>query len=53
MPSCPGSGLDAVLRYRPSEQEVHKIGPEFVERWASFYAGAPDKPIIVAGLLSG
>ena len=41
------------MRYRPSRQEVQEIGPEFAEWWASFYAGAPDKPVLLVGQLSG
>ena len=41
------------MRYRPSEVEVRAIGPEFAERWASFFAGAPDKPVLLVGQLSG
>ncbi|KAI1792083.1 alcohol oxidase-like protein [Ganoderma leucocontextum] len=48
------NGLDGTMHYRPSsEQEVGEIGAEFAERWASFYAGAPDKPVMLAAQLSG
>ena len=47
------SGLDGAMWYRPTEQELRKFGSNFAERWASFYAGAPDKPIALVAFLSG
>ncbi|KAI1785923.1 alcohol oxidase-like protein [Ganoderma leucocontextum] len=46
------NGIDGGVKYRPSEQELRAIGPEFAERWASYYARAPDKPIVWTGQIS-
>ena len=46
------SGIDGGMKYRPSEQELHAIGPEFTQRWADYYAGAPDKAILWTGQIS-
>ena len=40
------------MKYRPSEQELQAIGPEFAERWSEYYAGAPDKAIVFMNQIS-
>lgn len=35
------------MRLRPTAEELKIIGPEFEERWNSYYQPAPDKPILV------
>ncbi|KAJ6451870.1 GMC oxidoreductase-domain-containing protein [Mycena vitilis] len=37
------NGLDAALKLRPNAQDLAHIGPIFAQRWATFFAGAPDK----------
>ncbi|PIL33968.1 hypothetical protein GSI_03676 [Ganoderma sinense ZZ0214-1] len=46
------NGIGGGMKYRPSEQELQAIGPEFAERWAEYYAGSPDKPITWIGQAS-
>ncbi|PCH43107.1 GMC oxidoreductase [Wolfiporia cocos MD-104 SS10] len=46
------NGIDAGIKIRPSERELGTIGPEFEKRWASFYANAPDKPVMFLGILA-
>ncbi|TBU37889.1 alcohol oxidase-like protein [Dichomitus squalens] len=46
------NGLDGGYKFRPSEKELRTIGPEFAERWASYYASTPDRPIMWAGQIS-
>lgn len=40
------SGVDAAIKLRPREDEVHELGPEFQSRWRDFFANKPDKPIV-------
>lgn len=47
------SGLDAGIKWRPQPPEVAEVGPEFQEYWDSFFANAPDKPVLWFGVVSG
>lgn len=40
------SGVDAAIKLRPCEDEVHELGPEFQSRWRDFFANKPDKPVV-------
>ena len=40
------SGLDAGIKWRPSEQELQELGPAFAGRWKEYFADKPDKPVI-------
>ena len=40
------SGLDAGIKLRPREDELHELGPDFQSRWNDYFANKPDKPIL-------
>ncbi|KXN81084.1 Alcohol oxidase [Leucoagaricus sp. SymC.cos] len=44
--TCYSSGVDAAIKLRPREDELHELGPEFQLRWKEFFANKPDKPIV-------
>ncbi|KIJ66955.1 GMC oxidoreductase [Hydnomerulius pinastri MD-312] len=46
------NGLDAGVKLRPTAAELEELGPEFEERWKSYFANAPDKPVIWVGPVS-
>ncbi|KAH9481388.1 Alcohol oxidase 1 [Psilocybe cubensis] len=48
------NGLDAVVRMRPSKEELAEISPEFDYRWQSYFAKADhhDKPVILMAPLA-
>ncbi|KAF8262158.1 alcohol oxidase-like protein [Lactarius quietus] len=46
------SALDAGIKLRPKPSEVAEIGPEFQEYWDSYFANAPDKPVLRIGMMS-
>ena len=46
------SGVDGGMKFRPSPQELRTIGPEFTERWKTFFTCAPDKPLLWFGMLA-
>ncbi|KAL4253749.1 GMC oxidoreductase family protein [Abortiporus biennis] len=46
------NALDAGVKIRPSEEELKAIGPEFTERWKSYFENAPDKPAMWIGAVS-
>jgi len=48
----PASPVDAGIKWRPKPSEVDKIGPEFQEYWDSYFADAPDKPVLRIGMFS-
>ncbi|KAJ7635740.1 GMC oxidoreductase-domain-containing protein [Mycena polygramma] len=37
------NGLDTAVKLRPNAQDLAQIGPVFAQRWATFFADAPDK----------
>ena len=39
------SGIDAAIKLRPREDELHELGPDFQSRWKDYFANKPDKPI--------
>jgi alcohol oxidase len=41
------NGVDGAARLRPTEAELKTMSPEFDERWKTYYADKPDKPIMV------
>jgi alcohol oxidase len=47
------SMLDAGIKWRPKPSEVAELGPEFQEYWESYFANAPDKPVLWIGECSG
>lgn len=44
------SGLVVGSRFRPTEDELKAIGPEFETKWKEFFAPDPDKAVILMGL---
>ncbi|KAI9432495.1 alcohol oxidase-like protein [Lactarius indigo] len=46
------SPLDAGIKWRPKPSEVAELGPEFQEYWNSYFANAPDKPVLRIGMFS-
>ncbi|KAK1064336.1 hypothetical protein LTR12_016130 [Friedmanniomyces endolithicus] len=41
------SGCDMHGKYRPSEQEVKELGPEFEKHWKAEYQDDPSKPLMI------
>ena len=41
------SGIDSGIKMRPSAEELAAMSPEFDQRWSSYFANAPDKPVMV------
>ena len=46
------SAIDAGIKWRPKPSEVAELGPEFQEYWDSYFANAPDKPVLYFGISS-
>lgn len=46
----PISSIDAGIKWRPTPSEVEELGPEFQEYWESYFANAPDKPVLWVGI---
>ncbi|KAH9046727.1 alcohol oxidase-like protein [Lactarius hengduanensis] len=44
--------VDAGIKWRPKPSEVAELGPEFQEYWDSYFANAPDKPVLWMGISS-
>ncbi|KAH9017282.1 alcohol oxidase-like protein [Lactarius hengduanensis] len=47
-----GPSIDAGIKWRPKASEVAELGPEFQEYWNSYFANAPDKPVLWMGMLA-
>ena len=41
------SAGDAGIKMRPTHEELLSMSPEFDHRWNTYFANAPDKPVIV------
>ncbi|KAH8102677.1 alcohol oxidase [Cristinia sonorae] len=46
------NGIDAGIKYRPTEAQVKTIGPAFQTRWKEFYADHPDRSVMTMGCVS-
>ncbi|KDR69700.1 hypothetical protein GALMADRAFT_282594 [Galerina marginata CBS 339.88] len=46
------NGIDGGIRLRPTEADLKTMSPTFDERWTSYYANKPDKPVIVLSSLA-
>ncbi|KAH9013891.1 alcohol oxidase-like protein [Lactarius pseudohatsudake] len=46
------NSIDAGIKWRPKPSEVAELGPEFQEYWNSYFASAPDKPVLWMGILA-
>ncbi|KAH8979359.1 alcohol oxidase-like protein [Lactarius hatsudake] len=44
------NSVDAGIKWRPNPSEVAELGPEFREYWDSYFANAPDKPVLWMGI---
>ncbi|KAI9453449.1 alcohol oxidase-like protein [Lactarius psammicola] len=44
------NSIDAGIKWRPTPSEVAELGPEFQEYWDSYFANAPDKPVLWMGI---
>ena len=42
------SAVDAGIKMRPTNEELSSMSPEFDHRWRTFFADAPDKPVMFA-----
>ena len=49
----PDSGIDALLKMRPTQKELDSMGPAFTERWETFYKKDLDKPVAGIAVLAG
>jgi alcohol oxidase len=47
------SGIDAGIKMRPNAEDLQEIGPAFDARWKTYFADAPDKPVVWIGTLAG
>jgi alcohol oxidase len=41
------SGGDAGIKMRPTNEELLSMSPEFDHKWSTYFANAPDKPVMV------
>lgn len=46
------NGVDAGIKLRPNAEELEEIGPGFENRWKTYFANAPDKPVMLSGTLT-
>ncbi|KAH7913539.1 GMC oxidoreductase-domain-containing protein, partial [Hygrophoropsis aurantiaca] len=46
------NAIDAGIKLRPTTAELQELGPEFRNRWETYFANAPDKPVIWLGVVS-
>ncbi|KAH9174549.1 alcohol oxidase-like protein [Lactarius sanguifluus] len=44
------NSIDAGIKWRPKPSEVAELRPEFQEYWDSYFANAPDKPVLWIGV---
>ncbi|KAJ3514907.1 hypothetical protein NLJ89_g2088 [Agrocybe chaxingu] len=47
------NGINSGIKLRPTKEDLKSMSPEFDDRWATFFANAPDKPVMVLANLSG
>jgi alcohol oxidase len=47
------SAVDAGIKMRPTNEELSSMSPEFSDRWSTFFANAPDKPVMLAISFAG
>jgi alcohol oxidase len=40
------SGGDAGIKMRPTKEELSLLSPEFDHKWSTYFANAPDKPVV-------
>jgi len=47
------NALDALGKIRPTVEELKTMSPEFDNRWKTFFADYPDKPVVAVCTVSG
>ncbi|KAF8237035.1 alcohol oxidase [Tricholoma matsutake] len=47
------NGFDAGIKIRPNSEDLKEIGLSFEARWKSYFANAPDKPVMWIGTCAG
>ncbi|RYP54259.1 hypothetical protein DL768_000833 [Monosporascus sp. mg162] len=47
------NSLDVMGKIRPTESEVSALGPDFRRAWDRDFKNAPDRPLMLLGLLNG
>ena len=47
------SAIDAGIKMRPTNEELSSMSPEFNHRWSTYFANAPDKPVVTLIPFSG
>jgi len=47
-----GNFADVGMRYRPTEEEVKSMGPEWVKVWKEYFAAKPDRPLLMILVLN-
>ncbi|KAJ6507921.1 GMC oxidoreductase-domain-containing protein [Mycena vitilis] len=47
------NSIEAGIKLRPNAKDLEDIGPTFSERWQTFFANQPDKPVMWFGPLAG
>ncbi|TFK36632.1 GMC oxidoreductase-domain-containing protein [Crucibulum laeve] len=43
------NAMDAGIKLRPTAEDLKELGPEFENRWKTYFADKPDKPIMLTG----
>jgi len=43
------NGLDVGIKFRPTTKDLKELGHQFEKQWSSYFANAPDKPVIYVG----
>ncbi|KAF8164001.1 GMC oxidoreductase-domain-containing protein [Pholiota molesta] len=41
------NGIDCGVKWRPNAEELASMSPEFDHRWKTYFANAPDKPVVL------
>lgn len=46
------NSIDAGIKIRPDQNDLKLLGPDFEDRWNTFFSPAPDKPVMWIGPLA-
>lgn len=52
-PLLGSNAQDVTGKYRPSDEEVAALGPEFQKAWDEHYKPRPDKPLVLMACING
>lgn len=44
--------VDTGIKLRPTDDEVHQMGPAFQDLWKEYFVDKPDKPVMYVGIFS-